>query len=145
MVKKTKKTSITETLIRQFHQIVMEDIDKEWAGKYRNSLVRIGGTNYKPPEAIAVPGEMADLIGWIKKKRKKLHVAEVAAIVHYKLVAIHPFFDGNGRVSRLIMNIILMQSGYPLVIILKNDRKRYFEILLKSKPNFKPKHYLKTK
>ena len=78
----------------------MQDIDKEWAGKYRNSSVIIAGTDYKPPEAIEVPKLVGDLAVWIKKNKKKFHPAEFAALIHYKLVAIHPFFDGNGRTAR---------------------------------------------
>jgi len=133
LVAKSSKITISETLIRSFHQIVMEDIEKEWAGKYRNSLVMIGGANYQPPEAIDVPKMMADLVNWVRRNSKnKLHPVELAAMLHYKLVAIHPFFDGNGRTARLIMNVILLQAGYPLVIILKNDRKRYYKVLAKA-------------
>lgn len=127
-----KKILPSEMLIRTFHQIVTEGIDKEWAGKYRNSLVMIGGANYKPPEAIDVPEMMRDLIDWFRNNKNKLHPVELAAIFHYKLIAIHPFFDGNGRAARLIMNAVLMQSGYPLAIILKNDRKRYYNVLSKA-------------
>jgi Fic family protein len=132
LIEKKKKIVFSEMLIRLFHQIVTEDIDQEWAGKYRNSLVLIGGADYKPPEAIDVPKMMADLIDWVRSNKNKLHVVELAAIVHYKLVAIHPFFDGNGRTARLIMNVVLMQSGYPIAIILKNDRKRYYNVLSKA-------------
>ncbi len=135
LISKRKKVSPSEILIRSFHQIVTEDTDKEWAGKYRNSLVKIGGTDYLPPEAIDVPKKMADLISWIKNNRDKLHPVELAATTHYKLVAIHPFFDGNGRTARLIMNVILMQSGYLLAIILKNDRKKYYDVLSKADKN----------
>lgn len=132
LVSKEKQNTISEKTIRMFHQIVMQDIDKEWAGKYRNSSVVIGGTNLKLPEAIEVPKLMNDLIKWISKNKNKLHPVELASIVHHKLVAIHAFFDGNGRTSRLIMNIILMKAGYPLSIILKNDRKRYYNVLNKA-------------
>ncbi|KKP80681.1 MAG: Fic/DOC family protein [Candidatus Moranbacteria bacterium GW2011_GWF1_35_5] len=60
---------------------------------------------------------------------KEWHPVELASILHHKLVYIHPFFDGNGRTSRLAMNIILMQAGFPLVIVMKNDRKRYYKTL----------------
>jgi len=132
LVAENRPIMISEALIRSFHQIVTEDIEKEWAGKYRNSLVMIGGTNYKPPEAIDVPKMMAELVSWIRKNQNKLHPVELAALLHYQLVAIHPFFDGNGRTARLIMNVILMQTGYPLAIILKNDRKRYYQFLAKA-------------
>jgi len=124
-----KRNTISERLIKSLHQLVVQDVDKEWAGKYRNSSVFIGGTDYKPPEAINVPILMADLVSWISKNRNKLNSVELAALVHYKIVAIHPFFDGNGRTARLMMNVILLQAGYPLSIVLKNDRKKYYEAL----------------
>ena len=119
----------TEVLVRSFHQIVMGDSEKEWAGRYRDSQVSIAGTDYKPPEAIDMPKLMAKLINWVRRNKKKLHPTEMAAFVHYKIVATHPFFDGNGRTARLIMNVILMNAGYPLTVILKNDRKRYYDVL----------------
>jgi Fic family protein len=94
--------------------------------------VIIGGTDYKPPEAIEVPKLVEDLVHWIRKNQNKLHPVELAALIHYKLVAIHPFFDGNGRTARLLMNVVLMQAGYPLAIILKNDRKKYYQVLSKA-------------
>ena len=71
---------------------------------------------------------MRKLIEWYLLNKKQ-HPAELASIVHHKLVNIHPFFDGNGRTSRLVMNIILMQAGFPLVVILKSDRQRYYTAL----------------
>jgi len=108
LVAKNKKNTFSENLIRSFNQIVIQNIEKEWAGKYRNSEVVITGSIYKPPQAIEVPRLMRDLINWFKNNKKKLNLIELAAIIHYKLVAIHPFFDGNGRTARLLMNIILM-------------------------------------
>ena len=129
LVSENKQNTISERLIRLFHQIVTQDIDKEWAGRYRNSSVLIGGADYKPPEAIDVPRLMEDLMGWIRGNQKKLHPIELAAIVHHKIVSIHPFFDGNGRTARLMMNVILMRADYPLAVILKNDRKKYYNAL----------------
>ncbi|MFA5169461.1 MAG: Fic family protein [Candidatus Paceibacterota bacterium] len=132
LIAKENRPTISETLIRSLNQIVIQSIDKEWAGKYRNSSVVIGGAEHKPPEAMDVPRLMNDLMNFIKENRNKLHPIELAAIIHHKLVYIHPFFDGNGRTARLAMNIILMQNGYPLAIILKNDRKRYYNALAKA-------------
>jgi len=132
LVSKNKRNTLSERLIRLFHQIVIQDIDKDWEGKYRNSSVVIGGTNLKLPEAIEVPRLMSNLIKWISENRGKIHPVELAGIIHHKLVAIYPFFDGNGRTARLIMNVILMQSGYPLSVILKNDRKKYYDTLSKA-------------
>ena len=132
LVQKGKRNTISQTIIKLFHQIVIQDVDREWAGKYRNSSVIIGGADYKPPEAIEVPKLVEELVNWIRKNRKKFHPVEFAALIHYKVVAIHPFFDGNGRTARLLMNVILMQAGYPLAIILKNDRKKYYNVLSKA-------------
>ena len=138
LIEKDKKNTFSENLIRSFNQIVQQSIDKEWAGKYRNSGAVIGGATHRPPEAIEVPKLMAELIGWYEKN-KKMNKVELASILHHKLVYIHPFFDGNGRTSRLAMNIILMQAGFPLVIVLKNDRKRYYSTLSEAdKGNYAP-------
>lgn len=128
LIEKDKHNTFSENLIRSLNQIVQQNIDKEWAGRYRNSGVIIGGADHKPPEAIKVPGLMRELIKW-HSLNKKQHPVELSSIIHHKLVNIHPFFDGNGRTSRLVMNIILMQSGFPLVVILKSDRQRYYKAL----------------
>lgn len=132
LISKGDRPVLSESLIRSLHQIVMQSIDKEWAGKYRNGSVRIGGAKHEPPEAMNVPKLMADLIKLIRENKDRLHPVELAALVHYKLAFIHPFFDGNGRTARLAMNIILMQKGYPLAIILKGDRRKYYDALSKA-------------
>ena len=63
------------------------------------------------------------------KEQNKMHIIELAAMLQHKFVHIHPFFDGNGRTARLLTNVILLQKGYPLAVILKNDRKRYYRVL----------------
>lgn len=127
----SKKTApqLTENVIRQFNSIVMGPIDQQWAGRYRNSNVIIGGAAHTPPEAFEVPQLMQELISWANNDGQKLHPVELAAVFHQRLVHIHPFFDGNGRTTRLMMNIVLLQAGFPLVVILKNDRRRYYRLL----------------
>jgi len=134
-----KQNTISEHLIKQFHQLVVQNSQKDIAGRYRNGEVYISGSDHKPPSPIEVPHQMADLIKWLKNNKKKHHVVELAAIVHHKLANIHPFWDGNGRTARLVMNILIMQAGYPLSIILKNDRKRYYRVLSEAdKGDYKP-------
>lgn len=124
-----KAHTISAQLIRSLHALVVQDTEKEWAGKFRNSGVIITGTDHAPPEAIDVPKLIDELIIWSKKEQRKIHPVELAALFHHKLVHIHPFFDGNGRTARLAMNIFLLQAGLPLVVILKNDRKKYYRVL----------------
>ena len=129
LVAKDKRHTFSEILIRHLHQIIIQEIDKEWAGKYRNANVIIGGAKHTPPDALQVPQKMQDLIKWLNSQKNKMHVVELSALLHHKLVHIHPFFDGNGRISRLAMNLLLMQNGYSLVIILKNVRTKYYDVL----------------
>ncbi|EKE11132.1 MAG: hypothetical protein ACD_15C00137G0029 [uncultured bacterium] len=139
LVESNKKNTFSENLIRSLNQIVQQNIDKEWAGKYRNSAVIIGGAEHRPPEALEIPKMMRNLIDWVGDNKKKMHPVELASVLHHRLVFIHPFFDGNGRTSRLTMNIILMQAGFPLVIVMKNDRKRYYQALsLADKGDYTP-------
>ena len=139
LVEKDKKNTFSENLIRSLNQIVQQNIDRQWAGRYRNSAVIIGGADHTPPEALEISKLMRNLIKWVGENKKKIHPVELASILHHDLVFIHPFFDGNGRTSRLAMNIILMQVGFPLVIVLKNDRKKYYQTLsLADKGNYVP-------
>ncbi len=97
------------------------------------------GASHIPPDVIDVPQQMKNLIDWHRDYQKKLHPVVLAALLHHTFVAIHPFFDGNGRTGRLIMNILLMRTSYPLAIILKNDWKKYYRVL-QSADNGKSQH-----
>ncbi|MCW1930255.1 MAG: Fic family protein [Candidatus Kerfeldbacteria bacterium] len=130
--------TISEMFIRNIHALVVHNTDKEWAGRYRNSNVIIGGAKHNPPDAIEVPNLMNQFVQWIRKNQK-ISIIELAALAHHRLVHIHPFFDGNGRTARLFMNVLTMQKGYPLVIILKNDRKKYYDVLAQAdNEHYKP-------
>jgi len=121
---------ITEHTIRQIHALVLRTIDDENAGRYRRVAVRITGSEYVPPEAIAVPGLMADLAAWLgSPAAEALHPAERAALAHFRLVNIHPFVDGNGRTARLLMNLVLLRAGYPPAIIRQERRLAYYQAL----------------
>lgn len=124
-----KNVTISEHVVRQFHQLVVMDSQRDIAGKYRDGEVYISGAKHSPPPALEIQNKMRGLIKWWINHEKKLHPIELAALLHHKFVAIHPFWDGNGRTGRLLMNIVVLRAGYPLAIILKNDRKRYYRTL----------------
>jgi Fic family protein len=139
MVEKKKQCAFSEGIIQGLHGRITSETDSAGAGTYRNAGVIIGGSDHVPPDAIDVPYQMAELVHWVRDNRKKLHVIELSALLHHRLVFIHPFFDGNGRVARIVMNLLLMQKGFPLAIILKNDRKKYYRVLDQAdKKNYKP-------
>lgn len=132
LIEKDKRHTVSEHLIRSLQQLIVNESDPEVAGRYRTGSVMITGSKHAPPEALEVHKLMQGLVDWIRVNAKKLHSVELAAIAHHKITHIHPFFDGNGRTARLLMNLLLMQRGYPLVVILKNDRKKYYSALGKA-------------
>jgi Fic family protein len=129
LVEHKSRPTLSEHLIRSLHQLIVKKTDEEIAGKYRETNVFIAGAEHIPPDAIQVPSEMKKLLTWFTKEQTNLHPIEISAIFHHKFVHIHPFIDGNGRTARLVMNILLMRAGYPLSVILKNDRKKYYRAL----------------
>jgi len=107
---------------------VLNKIDRENAGMYRNRNVIISGSSHTPPDAFMVPQLMTDLIEWYRSATV-LHPVKRAAILHSKFVNIHPFTDGNGRTARLMLNLELVRSGYLSVIIETERRFDYYELL----------------
>lgn len=99
--------------------------------KYPNSVLLENGEifDYASPEE--TPAKMGDLIAWIRKEEesKELHPVQLAALVHYRFVRIHPFDDSNGRTSRLLMNYYLLRYGYAPVVIESSDKKNYLAAL----------------
>lgn len=118
--------------ILDVHNIIMLAVNKDIAGRIRNGAVRISGANFIPPAAHKVPDLFDEMVYHIATLTNELHPVILAALFHHRFVWIHPFFDGNGRVARLIMNLILMSKGYPPAIILKEDRKKYYDALNKA-------------
>lgn len=115
--------------ILSLHGLVLRMIEDDFAGRIRNGGVRITGANFVPPNATKVSDLLDELIDFVNTNPLGLNDIELATVFHHKLVWIHPFFDGNGRTVRLAMNLILMRKGFPPAIILKNDRKKYYEAL----------------
>lgn len=115
--------------ILELHRLVLRSIEDDFAGRIRNGGVRISGANFTPPNASKVSNLLDDLIHFVNTNPLSLNTIELATVFHHKLVWIHPFFDGNGRTVRLAMNLLLMRCGFPPAIILKNDRKKYYEAL----------------
>ncbi len=120
---------ITPFHVRQIHRLVLSRIDDDSAGQYRTLPVRIAGSAHQPPEAWAVPQRMADWNDWLNGPAVTLQPIERAALAHHRLVAIHPFLDGNGRTARLVMNLLLLRDGYPPTVILWINRRQYYRVL----------------
>lgn len=122
---------ISEWNIKNIHQLILKDIDNENAGRYRKENVTIKGATHIPPDYLKVPELMEKLI-LTYNTWNEYHPIIQAALLHGELVKIHPFVDGNGRTSRLLMNLVLMNNGYNPVIIKKESRLKYYEALDKA-------------
>jgi Fic family protein len=120
---------LSEDVIKDVHRIILKGIDDLEAGCYRRTNVRIVGARMIPPQAVKINKLMEELMTWYYENMTVLSIPELSAQFHYKFVCIHPFIDGNGRVARLLMNLILMKNGFPPTVILKVDRKKYYRVL----------------
>ncbi|HSQ48246.1 MAG TPA: Fic family protein, partial [Candidatus Deferrimicrobiaceae bacterium] len=129
---------LEEPNIREIHNILFSGLCEN-PGNYRNAQVYLEGSDYVPPPAFEVPGLVLELVEWLKGNPEELRPIELAAVFHYKLVAIHPFDDGNGRVGRLLLNLLLIQKGYPFTVIKTVDKQKYYDCLHKADAdNLKP-------
>lgn len=120
---------LSEWQIKSVHQLILKNIDDEHAGVYRQTNVVIAGADHIPPAALQVAQDMQDFITWYGEEAVSLHPVERAARVHADFVKIHPFVDGNGRTSRLLMNLELMKDGFPPVVLPVKKRLEYYEAL----------------
>lgn len=118
------KERVSEKVIRDIHSLVLMDRPED-KGRYRSIPVRIMGAYHEPPQPYLVPVQMEQLIMDHNKIRN--HPIEKAALFHLRFEGIHPFIDGNGRTGRLLLNLMLMQQGYPPVNVKFTDRKRYYD------------------
>lgn len=132
---------ITQEDIKAIQKIILTGINDDWAGIYRQTEIFITGSNAEFPPPYQVPRLMQQLIKWLREQQEG-HPVRIAADAHFKLVTIHPFRDGNGRTTRLLMNLILILNGYPMAVIRKEDRIEYFKSfeIARIKKNIKPYH-----
>lgn len=117
--------------IKQIHSLILKDINEE-AGMFRDSDVEISGSNFTPPSFLQIQSEIDNFSKWldnIEFNDYSINPIILSAIAHAWFVYIHPFIDGNGRTARIIMNLILIKIGYPIAIITKDDRIRYYDAL----------------
>lgn len=124
-----KRAEIKEKDILELHRFILSKINDSESGRYRRVPVRIAGSTVILPNPLKVPDLMTDFMKWLHRSNDP--VIQIAADAHFKFVSIHPFVDGNGRVARLLMNLILMQEDFPPALIRKEDRKAYLNALEK--------------
>ncbi|MDP7079615.1 MAG: Fic family protein [Candidatus Undinarchaeales archaeon] len=115
-----------QRFLLKIHGMLTKNTDYRVTGEYRDHDVRISGSEWIPPAYETVKEEMRKVHNWYYSARKKLHPVELTAVLHNKLVRIHPFIDGNGRTSRVVMNWFLMKNGFPMICIELRDKFNYY-------------------
>ena len=126
-----KNSLINERELLSIHNLILRGIHPEDAGRYRKVQVMIKGSSHMPPQPYLIGKEMEDFFIWYDLNKNQLHPIILAAELHERLVTIHPFIDGNGRTSRLLMNLVLLQHGY-IIANIKGDyesRIKYYTAL----------------
>lgn len=122
---------LSEKVVKDIHALILRGIDKEKAGIYRRVPVMISGARHIPPQPYLIEKLMEEYFEFYETHKNTLHPVILSAEMHERLVSIHPFIDGNGRTSRLVMNLLLIRNGYPIANI-KGDtesRLQYYEAL----------------
>ena len=119
-------------IILQWNKLLLLETKSDIAGKIRNHGVAISGSKFIPPLAIELDFLLKEFFDWYNKNKSKLHPVALSALVHLKFVTIHPFSDGNGRISRLMMNFILNKNGFPMLDIPYKNRNSYYTALERS-------------
>lgn len=123
-----KNGAISVGDILEIHKRVMGHVDPLTSGTFRKSQVYVG--EHVPPAASDVELLMEEFVNLLQSPHvTNMHLIHLAAFVHHKLVYIHPFLDGNGRTARLLMNLVFLRSGYPPVIIRKEERSQYYKCI----------------
>lgn len=130
---------VGEMTVRELHRRIVCRSQPEIAGLYSTVPRRIAGASAVFPNPVKIPQLMTDFGDWLLGINPS---AEASFGAHYRLVAIHPFADGNGRTARLLMNLILLRDGYPPVSVRPGDRNTYLDALERAfmRQDLKPFH-----
>lgn len=120
---------LSHQIILYWHKKLFSETKEDIAGKIRNHQVAISGSKFIPPSALELYFLLKDFFDWYNGNKNKLHPVELSALVHLKFVTMHPFSDGNGRISRLMMNFVLHKKGFPMLDISYENRNSYYTAL----------------
>lgn len=126
LVNKSKK-DITLDIILNLHKIILKNINNENAGKFRKVTVSIENSTFIFPLPEEVENLMKEFIIWLHETKDD--PIDIILNAHIKFVNIHPFYDGNGRMARLIMNILLIQHGFAAIVLDINEREKYLDAI----------------
>ena len=123
------KKDLSLEIVLYWHKKLFEDTKKDIAGKIRNHHVMISRSEFMPPMPSEIDFLLKEFFEWYNQNKSKMNPVELGALVHLKFVTIHPFSDGNGRISRIMMNFALNKKGFPMHNISYSNRNSYYNAL----------------
>jgi len=126
------KKDLSMDIMLHWHRKMFSSTKIDIAGRIRTHGIAISGSRFIPPSPVEINPMLEDFFKWYSKNKDNMHPVELAALVHLKFVTIHPFGDGNGRISRLIMNFVLSRDNYPMLDIPYTNRTSYYNALERS-------------
>ncbi len=126
------KKDLSLQVVLYWHRELFKQTKQDIAGKIRKHQVAISGSKFVPAFPAEINPLLREFFSWYTKNKNKTHPVELAALVHLKFVTIHPFSDGNGRISRLMMNFVLNKHKFPMFDIHYEDRNSYYNALERS-------------
>lgn len=124
------REQLSRRTLLELHSLIMANIPNVPGGKIREEDVTIKNSDHKPISFLHVDEELDEMFKWMNRNMHKYNPVVMTSILHHWLVWIHPFSDGNGRVTRLFTNFFLLQKGYPEIVIKIGDRDRYYNSLV---------------
>lgn len=136
-------SAISSKSTLEWHYRIFRYTKPQFAGKIRNQRVIVTGSRSVFPHPSFVPSLLKQFFKWYDKAKKTQNPVEMAGLAHFRFVSIHPFGDGNGRVSRLMMNSILDQHDYPMLNIRFSDRVHYYSALERAQTGLDEMIFLK--
>ncbi|WCK57406.1 Fic family protein (plasmid) [Aneurinibacillus sp. Ricciae_BoGa-3] len=107
--------SFNEYILKHVHSLLYQNLDKIKGGTYR--CYNLESICEETPAQLKIKQEVRELFVWFEQNKRLLHPVELATVFHFKLLSISPFFVGNGKTARVVMNLILMKANYPPAII----------------------------
>ncbi|MEK6943167.1 MAG: Fic family protein [Nanoarchaeota archaeon] len=137
------KGKLSLSIVNKWHEMIFRESKDYIAGKLRIHKIIVTGSRTSFPAPEDVPKLLAEFFGWYSKNEKRMNPVELAALSHLKFVTIHPYSDGNGRISRLLANYVLIRHEYPMLNIKFKDRMEYYKNLEASQINEKQKYFVR--
>lgn len=135
---------LTETALGELHRLLMQGILGDEAGSYRRVPVYIRGALHVLPNWIKVRDLMHRFVGEFRERPPAEHPVRWAALAHIELASIHPFVDGNGRVSRMVVNWLLMREGWPPALYTMTERSHYLDALEEAQYHGRPDQFVQV-